>query len=207
MHPHRTGLPSPATPPQSVLAFAFVVAAACAAAACDKKPDTPPEAPPAASASASSAPSTAPSASSAPSATPDATPAGDAASQSASDAATAAAAPSTAATGKTPTPAPTASGPKTYTCGTKPLPDCPLQAWMKAHANPPMAAGDTPGLGDVFDQMVNLGPPGYTNWASISRDGAKAAKLGKLDGAKAACRSCHDQYKAKYRLAFRDRKI
>lgn len=199
MIPLRTG-PAP-------LVFVFLVA--CSAAACDKKPDPPPAEPPAASATASSAPSTTQEASSTPSATT------DAASVDASNGADAATDPKDAAsppasassTGKTPAPAPSASGPKTYTCGTKPQPDCPLQAWMKSNANPPMAAADTPALGDVFDNIVKFAPPGYSNWASISRDGAKAARLGKLDGAKAACRGCHDQYKAKYRLAFRDRKI
>jgi hypothetical protein len=197
MIPLRTG-PAP-------LLLVFLVA--CAAAACGKQPDPPPAEPPAASATASSAPSSTPEAS----ATPDAASAdasnGTDAATDPKDAASAQASASAAPTGKAPTPAPSASGPKAYTCGTKPQPDCPLQGWMKANANAPMAAADTPALGDVFDNIVKFAPPGYSNWASISRDGAKAARLGKLDGAKAACRACHDQYKAKYRLAFRDRKI
>ena len=31
-------------------------------------------------------------------------------------------------------------------CGTKPLPDCPTQAWMKANMNPSIAAADFPAL-------------------------------------------------------------
>jgi soluble cytochrome b562 len=55
--------------------------------------------------------------------------------------------------------------------------------------------------------MAKMAPPGYSNWVSISNDGAKAAKAGNLDAAKASCRTCHDQYKAKYRSEMRDRKI
>lgn len=78
---------------------------------------------------------------------------------------------------------------------------------MKANVNPPVAAGDTAKLGEVLEKMSKMGPPGYGNWKSISLDGAKAAKGGNLDAAKASCRTCHDQYKAKYRAEFRDRKI
>ncbi|MBX3216865.1 MAG: hypothetical protein KF850_32825, partial [Labilithrix sp.] len=94
-------------------------------------------------------------------------------------------------------------------CGTKPLPDCPLQAWMKAHANPPVMTNDLPGLATVLDKTAAFAPPGagYESWASISKDGAAAARSGDLAAAKAACRSCHDQYKQKYKTELRPRKI
>jgi hypothetical protein len=92
-------------------------------------------------------------------------------------------------------------------CGTKPLPDCPLQAWMKANMNPPSLAGDTAALATALEKAASFAPPGYTNWTSISNDGAKAAKGGDLAAAKASCRSCHDQYKKKYQAEFRTRKI
>lgn len=92
-------------------------------------------------------------------------------------------------------------------CGTKPLPDCPLQGWMKANMNPPSLSGDTAALGAALEKAAAFGPPGYTNWVSISNDGAKAAKGGDLAAAKASCRSCHDQYKKKYQAEFRTRKI
>lgn len=82
-----------------------------------------------------------------------------------------------------------------------------MQAWMKANANPAVSAGDTAKLGEVLEKMAKMAPPGYSNWVSISNDGAKAAKAGNLDAAKASCRTCHDQYKAKYRSEMRDRKI
>lgn len=92
-------------------------------------------------------------------------------------------------------------------CGTKPLPDCPLQAWMKANMNPPSLAGDTAALAIALEKAASFAPAGYTNWTSISNDGAKAAKGGDLAAAKASCRSCHDQYKKKYQAEFRTRKI
>jgi hypothetical protein len=92
-------------------------------------------------------------------------------------------------------------------CGTKPQPDCPLQAWMKANMNPPIAAADTAALAVALEKSVAHGPPGYTNWASIAKDGAKAAKAGDLPAAKQSCRTCHDQYKKKYKTELRARKI
>jgi hypothetical protein len=92
-------------------------------------------------------------------------------------------------------------------CGTKPLPDCPLQAWMKANTNPAIAANDLPALAIALDKTAGFAPAGYTNWASIAKDGAKAARAGDMTAAKASCRTCHDQYKDKYKKEMRARKI
>ena len=104
--------------------------------------------------------------------------------------------------------APSASGSASpVECGTKPHPACPLQAWMKAHANPPVLTSDLPALAKALDEIALFAPAGYTNWASISKDGAAAARAGDLTAAKASCRSCHDQYKQKYKTEIRARKI
>lgn len=94
-------------------------------------------------------------------------------------------------------------------CGTKPLPDCPLQAWMKANTNPAIAANDLPALATALDKTAGFAPAGYGNWASIAKDGAKAAKAGDMTAAKASCRTCHDQYKDKFKkdTALRAKKI
>ncbi|AKU94444.1 hypothetical protein AKJ09_01108 [Labilithrix luteola] len=92
-------------------------------------------------------------------------------------------------------------------CGTKPQPDCPLQAWMKVNTNPAIASNDLPALATALDKIATFAPPGYTNWASISKDGAKAARDGDMSAAKASCRGCHDQYKQKYKTEMRGRKI
>ncbi|MBL8608474.1 MAG: hypothetical protein JNL38_14205 [Myxococcales bacterium] len=78
---------------------------------------------------------------------------------------------------------------------------------MQDNVQPSVSAGDTAALAVALDKIAKMGPPGYTNWASISNDGAKAAKGGDLAGAKASCRTCHDQYKNKYKAEMRDRKI
>lgn len=78
---------------------------------------------------------------------------------------------------------------------------------MKANANPPVMTNDLPALATALDKMVAFAPPGYTNWASISKDGSAAARSGDVTAAKAACRSCHDQYKQKYKTEMRARKI
>jgi hypothetical protein len=111
-----------------------------------------------------------------------------------------------AATAKASTPAGSASA-APLDCGTKPLPDCPLQAWMKANTNTAIASNDLPALATALEKTAGFAPPGYTNWASISKDGAKAAKAGDMTAAKASCRTCHDQYKDKYKKEMRARKI
>ena len=92
-------------------------------------------------------------------------------------------------------------------CGTKPLPDCPLQAWMKANTNPAIASQDFAGLATALDKVATFAPAGYTNWASIAKDGAKAARASDMTATKASCRTCHDQYKDKYKKELRTRKI
>jgi hypothetical protein len=92
-------------------------------------------------------------------------------------------------------------------CGKKPLPDCPLQGWMKVNTSAAMASSDLPAIATALDKTAGFAPPGYTNWVSISKDGAKAARAGDLAAAKASCRTCHDQYKDKYKKEMRTRKI
>jgi len=59
----------------------------------------------------------------------------------------------------------------------------------------------------ALDKSAAFGPAGYANWASIAKDGAAAARAGKEDAVKASCRSCHDQYKQKYKTENRSKKI
>ena len=74
---------------------------------------------------------------------------------------------------------------------------------MKKNTASAMAAEDLPALAEAFDKIVTFAPAGYTNWVSISRDGASAARAGNLNAAKGACRGCHDQYRTKYRTDLR----
>lgn len=204
--------PSPSARAPKVLthlaaALVFALAAACT------RSETGTPAPEGSTSPASTAPSAEPAASATASAEPsasaaaadDAAPA-DGAAPTAKAAADAARADAPAA--KTDAAAPAAASTDAGVgCGTKPLPDCPLQAWMKAHANPPVMTNDLPGLAAALDKTASFAPPGYDHWASISKDGAAAARSGDLAAAKAACRSCHDQYKQKYKTELRARKI
>jgi hypothetical protein len=92
-------------------------------------------------------------------------------------------------------------------CGDKPMPPCPLYAWMKANTSAAMSAQDFDALATALDKVVTFAPAGYGNWASIARDGASAARSQNVDGVKASCRSCHNQYKDKYKKEMRDRPI
>ena len=149
----------------------------------------------ASTASASATASTKPSASVTASAT---------ASASASASATASASASASATASAPLPTGDGGAP---TCGKKPLPDCPLQGWMKKNMEPAMNATDFPDIATQLDKIATFAPPGMPNWASISKDGAKAARGADLGGVKASCRSCHDQYKNKYKAEMRLRPV
>jgi hypothetical protein len=92
-------------------------------------------------------------------------------------------------------------------CGDKPLPRCTLRTWMKAHSTPAMNDHDFDALATVLDKIAKLAPPGYPNWASISRDGASAARALDLEAVRASCRSCHRQYKDRYKKELHDRPI
>jgi hypothetical protein len=111
--------------------------------------------------------------------------------------------PVTATATATPTPKPPA------TCGDKPLPPCPLHAWMKSNTAPAMTAQDFDALASALEKVATFAPPGggYPNWASIARDGADAARAQVLDAVKAACRGCHNQYRNKYKQEMRDRPL
>jgi hypothetical protein len=79
---------------------------------------------------------------------------------------------------------------------------------MKANTSPAMAASDFDGLQTALTKISTFAPgPGYPNWGSIARDGADAARVQNLDAVKAACRSCHNQYKTKYKHEMRDRPL
>jgi hypothetical protein len=78
---------------------------------------------------------------------------------------------------------------------------------MKKNVNPSMVSADLPGLAEAFDKISKIGPPGYANWVSISKDGAAAARAQDLAAAKRACASCHEQYKAKYKSEIRTRPV
>jgi hypothetical protein len=78
---------------------------------------------------------------------------------------------------------------------------------MKANTGAAMSTRDFAALASALEQAAGFAPPGYPNWASIGKDGASAAQVENLDAVKAACRSCHSQYKERYKTEMRDRSI
>ncbi|MGH7270836.1 MAG: hypothetical protein ACREJ3_10440 [Polyangiaceae bacterium] len=78
---------------------------------------------------------------------------------------------------------------------------------MKENTSPAVMDEDLGALATALDKVVAFAPPGYPNWASIARDGADAARAQSLTGAKASCRSCHKQYKSRYKREMRDRPL
>ena len=85
--------------------------------------------------------------------------------------------------------------------------DYPLQTWMKGSAAHAMASGSSEALHQVFERIERLDPPGYPGWKSITSAGAAAARAGDIDGCRAACKSCHTQYRQAYREKDRGRAL
>jgi hypothetical protein len=118
-----------------------------------------------------------------------------------------------AAVGEARTAAPTLASaapvapPASAACGDKPLPPCPLAAWMKANAAPAIVGQDFDALAVVLAKIAGFAPADYPNWASIADDGSHAAQVQSLDAVKAACRSCHTQYRERYKRERRDRAL
>jgi hypothetical protein len=78
---------------------------------------------------------------------------------------------------------------------------------MKANTAPALSAQDFGALVIAFEKIAAFTPAGYTNWRSIAKDGADAARIENADAVKAACRGCHNQYKERYKKEMRDRPI
>ena len=85
--------------------------------------------------------------------------------------------------------------------------DVVVQGDLVGVAKRPIAANDLPALAAALEKTASFAPAGYTNWVAVSKDGAKAARGGDMTAAKASCRTCHDQYKDKYKKEMRARKI
>lgn len=77
---------------------------------------------------------------------------------------------------------------------------------MKVNAGPPSKTGDIDLLAEAFERIAALAPhaSAYPNWASIAKDGANVARRGRVDAARVACVSCHEQYRVRYRQQLRE---
>jgi cytochrome c553 len=50
--------------------------------------------------------------------------------------------------------------------------------------------------------VKNVGPDEYKRWAEIAEKGRAAAAAGNVAATKAACASCHDQYRESYKTRY-----
>src|SRR5438309_2064121 len=99
------------------------------------------------------------------------------------------------------------------TCGSKENP-CPLQKWMRTNMAPANASGDMPALAAALDKAAAFAPDPSWNgkdpkasWDAIARAGAAAARANDVAGAKSSCKTCHDQFKQKYKDTFRTKPV
>jgi len=97
-------------------------------------------------------------------------------------------------------------------CGEKGQPNCPLQDWMEKHLQDAMDKNDLAAVGVSLEKVAAMVPDpkwndGATGWAKIAKDGAAAAKAGKADEVKAACKSCHKAWRNQYKKNFRTRPV
>jgi hypothetical protein len=98
-------------------------------------------------------------------------------------------------------------GPANATCGKKPLPDCPLQKWMKENMKPALADEDKERLGKAFETLAAHAPAGFSGWDTIAKKGADAAHQGDIGTAKAQCKACHDDLRPRYKKELRDKPL
>jgi len=93
------------------------------------------------------------------------------------------------------------------TCGKKPLPDCPLQKWMKDNMKPALDQKDSVALAKALDHVAEHPPSGFAGWDTIAKKGADAARAGDIDAVKAACKSCHDDQRPRFKKEIRDKPL
>ena len=93
------------------------------------------------------------------------------------------------------------------TCGKKPLPDCPTQKWMKENMKPALDQQDGPKLAQAFETVAAHAPPGYSGWDTIAKKGADAARANDIPAVKAACKSCHDDLRPRFKKELRDKPL
>jgi hypothetical protein len=83
-------------------------------------------------------------------------------------------------------------------------PATPLGTWMKSNMGTALAGQDWAALQKNFDVVAGKPPPSgdYGDWAKFAKAGKDAAAKSDQAGVKAACGSCHNSYKEKYRKDF-----
>ena len=70
---------------------------------------------------------------------------------------------------------------------------------MKSTLRTYLNAKDTTRLARALEQLGAKTPPGYDGWRETALAAAKAAGSGDIPAVKAACKSCHDQHRTRFR--------
>ena len=78
---------------------------------------------------------------------------------------------------------------------------------MKGNPASRLNARDGAGLQAAFRRMIAFAPPGFEGWTATAQAGESAAKKGDIEGARAACKSCHEQHRDAYRTTMRTRPV
>jgi hypothetical protein len=92
-------------------------------------------------------------------------------------------------------------------CGGTGQPDCPLQNWMKATLQSYQKANNYGRLARAFDDLAAHAPANYERWQDLASRGAEAARNQDDAAVRAACKTCHDEHRARYRRERRAEKF
>ena len=84
---------------------------------------------------------------------------------------------------------------------------CPLQRYMRGWVSIATANDDEASLAIALDRIAAFSPDPAWSWASVSRQGAAAARRGNLAEAKKSCETCHSLYRPAWRASYRTRTV
>jgi hypothetical protein len=93
--------------------------------------------------------------------------------------------------------------PQQATCGEPGMMPCPLQQFMRENVAAPLARGDDPAIARSLRKVAAIAPSEFALWSAIANEGAAAAEQDDTVKLRAACSSCHRQYRAQYRAKYR----
>jgi len=99
-----------------------------------------------------------------------------------------------------------AAGPS---CGVPGKPACPFQAYMRTRIATALAHRDFRELERRLTEVAERNPERakWHNWDKFAKDGARAAKEGRLRGVIAACARCHAIYRPEHNVKYRERAL
>lgn len=94
-------------------------------------------------------------------------------------------------------------------CGVPGKPACPFQTFMRTRLATALAHRDFRELERRLAELAerNPDPRKWQNWNKFARDGAEAAREGRLRGVIAACSRCHAVYRPEFNARYRERPV